>query len=74
MKKSGILSLLVVLFTSISSYSQTPVRGNLTVGYNSPFGEFSDQYKGGVSVEAGIFYTVPLTGIDLTLTAGYNGL
>lgn len=74
MKKSGILILLVVLFTGICGYSQTLVRGNLTVGYNSPFGEFSDQYKGGVSVEAGLFYTVPLTGIDLTLSAGYNGL
>jgi hypothetical protein len=73
MKKIGIVVFLLVLFTSICSYSQTPFRGNLTAGINNPLGNFSNLYKGGVSIEAGLFYSLPLIGIDLTLTAGYNG-
>lgn len=73
MKKISFFVLLMVLFTSISIYSQTPFRGNLTAGMNIPFGEFADQYISGASVEAGLFYSVPITGMDLTLTAGYNG-
>jgi hypothetical protein len=73
MKKAGLLLFVMVLFTGISSYSQTPFRVNLTAGMTSPIGDFSNTYKGGVSVEAGLFYSLPLIGLDLTLTAGYNG-
>jgi opacity protein-like surface antigen len=73
MRKVSFTIFLLVLFTSICSYSQTPFRGNLTAGINNPLGDFSNLYKGGVSIEAGLFYSLPLIGIDLTLTAGYNG-
>jgi len=73
MKKVNSLIFLLVLFTGIYGYSQTPFRGNLTAGLTSPIGDFSKLYKGGVSVEAGIFYTLPIISLDLTLTAGYNG-
>jgi|WetSurMetagenome_2_1015567.scaffolds.fasta_scaffold69791_2 hypothetical protein len=73
MKKVSITIFLLVLFSSINTYSQTPFRGNLTAGINNPLGDFSNLYKSGVSVEAGLFYSLPLVGIDLTLTAGYNG-
>jgi opacity protein-like surface antigen len=74
MKKTGVFFVLILLFASYCSYSQTLLRGNLTAGYNLPFGEFADQYKGGVSVEAGIFYVIPVSGINLTITSGYNSL
>jgi opacity protein-like surface antigen len=73
MKKVKSLILFLVLFTSICSYSQTPFRGNLTIGMTNPIGDFSKLYKGNVSAEAGIFYSLPLISLDLTFTAGYNG-
>lgn len=73
MKKISVLVILMVLFTSVFAYSQTPFRGNLTAGINNPLGDFSNLYKSGVSVEAGLLYSLPLIGIDLSLTAGYNG-
>ena len=60
MKKAGLLLFVMVLFTGISSYSQTPFRVNLTAGMTSPIGDFSNTYKGGVSVEALLFYYLHL--------------
>lgn len=68
--------LLLALFTFIiinSSFSQTPLKLNLTGGANIPMGDFKDVYKSGVSLEGGVFYNIPFTGIDLTFTAGYKG-
>jgi len=68
--------LLTTVFTLLilsNIYSQTPLKLNLTAGANVPMGDFKDVYKSGLSVEGGVFYSIPLTGIDLTLTAGYNG-
>ncbi|MCX6156786.1 MAG: hypothetical protein WCK13_03480 [Ignavibacteriota bacterium] len=60
------------LFLNIT-YSQTPLSLNLTGGANIPMGDLKDVYKAGLSIEAGVFYGIPMTGIDLTITAGYNG-
>jgi len=73
MKKLKTIFLLLLFFTSICGFSQIPLSGKLTAGVNSPLGDFSNLYKSGVSVEAGLFYSLPLIGIDFTLTAGYNG-
>jgi opacity protein-like surface antigen len=40
---------------------------------NVPMSDFGNVYKSGLSAEAGLFYSLPMTGIDLTLTIGYNG-
>jgi hypothetical protein len=74
MKKIRLMLFLVLVFSSVCGYSQTPFRINLTAGINSPLGDFSNLYKSGASIEAGVFFTpLPLVGLDLTLTAGYNG-
>jgi opacity protein-like surface antigen len=73
MKKISIFVLMMVLFSTLSSYSQTPLTIKLTGGMNGPMGDFSKVYKSGASVEAGIFYSLPFPGLDLTFTAGYNG-
>jgi opacity protein-like surface antigen len=68
--------LLLTIFTLVflqSAFSQTPIKLNLTAGANVPMGDFKKIYKNGLSIEGGLFYSIPLTGIDLTLTAGYNG-
>ena len=68
--------LLVAIFALVfltNVQSQTPLKLNLTGGANIPMGSFKDVYKSGVSIEAGVFYSLPLVGIDLTFTAGYNG-
>jgi hypothetical protein len=74
MKKVRLMLFFMVLLTVTIGYSQTPFRVNVTAGINSPLGDFSNLYKSGVSAEAGIFFTpMPLVGLDLTFTAGYNG-
>ena len=73
MKKLNII--LVVLFTLmfVNSYSQTPLSGSINLGMNVPMSTFGDVYKGGLSGEAGLFYSIPNTGIDMTLTIVYKG-
>ena len=74
MKKLLTLLFIGLLIVSVNnSKAQTPFRGSLNIGANVPIADFSDVYKTGVSVEAGLFYSLPLIGLDLTLTAGYNG-
>ncbi len=74
MKKFSTLLLVLLSFVFLSNVnSQTPLKLNLTGGLNVPMGGFNDVYKSGVSIEGGVFYSIPLTGIDLTFTAGYNG-
>lgn len=74
MKKIRILLLTVITLVFLqSAYSQTPLKLNLTAGANVPMGDFKEVYKGGLSVEGGVFYSLPFVGIDLTFTAGYNG-
>lgn len=72
-KLKSILVVLVTLVFLSNVYSQTPLKLNLTAGTNIPMGDFKDVYKGGISIEGGVFYSIPLTGLDLTFTAGYNG-
>ena len=73
MKNLIFLFFVILFFTGTGSFSQTPFRGNLTIGMTNPIGDLSKIYKGGVSAEAGLFYSLPLVSLDLTLTAGYNG-
>lgn len=73
MKNIKIVLALILLTMVTNIYSQTPFSVMVSAGYNSPFGDFSNQYKGGASVEAGICYSLPFPGLDLTLTGGYNG-
>lgn len=74
MKKISILVVFSVLFlVSSFTFAQTPFKVGLNVGANVPMGEFGDVYKTGVSVEAGLYYSLPVSGLDLSLTAGYNG-
>lgn len=74
MNKIKVLLIAIITFLFLNNvYSQTPLKLNLTGGANIPMGDFKDVYKGGLSIEAGVFYSLPLTGIDLTLTGGYNG-
>jgi len=74
MKKIKVLVVLVFALVFLTNVqSQTPLKLNLTGGANIPMGDFKNIYKAGVSVEAGGFYSLPMTGIDLTLTLGYNG-
>ena len=68
-----LLSAVFTLVILSNVYSQTPLKLNLTAGANVPMGSFADVYKSGLSVEGGVFYSLPLVGIDLTFTAGYNG-
>jgi opacity protein-like surface antigen len=72
MYKFLLFAVMTFIFLNVT-YSQTPLSLNLTGGANVPMGEFKDVYKSGLSIEAGVFYAIPLTGIDLTFTAGYNG-
>lgn len=73
MKKIKILSVLLLTFClSVTGFSQIPLKFNLTAGANLPMGEFKDVYSAGVSVEAAGFYSIPVTGIDLSLSIGYN--
>jgi opacity protein-like surface antigen len=67
-----LIAIITFIFLNIS-YSQTPLSLNLTGGANIPMGDFKNVYKGGLSIEAGVFYNIPLTGLDLTFTAGYDG-
>lgn len=73
MKKLSIIFILAVLFSTVSGYSQTPLTVKLTGGINSPMGTFSDVYKSGASIEGALYYSLPFPGLDLSLTAGYNG-
>lgn len=62
---------IVIIFVS-GVYSQTPIKLNLTGGAGLPVAAFSDMYKTGFSIEGGVFYSIPMVPVDLTLTAGYN--
>jgi hypothetical protein len=73
MKRISLFAILILMFSVLSSYSQTPLTLKLTGGMSSPMGDFANVYKSGASVEAGIFYSLPFPGLDLTFTAGYNG-
>lgn len=70
--KQIFLVMFFLLLTDIS-FAQTPLRGTLTLGANIPISDFNNVYKTGVSAEAGILYSLPIPGLDLTLTAGYDG-
>lgn len=67
------LVLLLTLFVGVS-YSQSPIKIGANVGGAFPMGDFADLYKGGVSAELVLLYSLPVEGMDLTLTAGYTGL
>lgn len=73
MKKLSMLLLLLTLFAGIS-YAQSPIKIGANVGGAFPMGTFADVYKGGVSAELVLLYSLPVEGMDLTLTAGYTGL
>ncbi|MFA5011373.1 MAG: outer membrane beta-barrel protein [Ignavibacteria bacterium] len=62
---------IVILLVSVAN-SQTPIKLNLTGGASLPVAAFSDMYKTGFSIEGGVFYSIPMVPVDLTLTAGYN--
>lgn len=72
MKKSSVIILLIFIFIVKSGISQTPFRASLNIGPNSALSDFSNQYKGGVSVEGGALYSLPKTDIDISLLIGYN--
>ncbi len=73
MKKLSILLLLLALSAGIT-FAQSPIKIGANVGGAFPMGSFADLYKGGVSAELVLFYSLPVDGMDLTLTAGYTGL
>jgi len=72
MKKSAGIILIIFIFIVKSGISQTPFRASLSIGPNSALSDFSNQYKGGVSVVGGALYSLPKTDIDLSLLIGYN--
>jgi opacity protein-like surface antigen len=67
-----LLVLLVVSFTG--TYAQTPISIGANAGGDFPMGTFTDVYKGGVSGEFVLLYSLPAPGLDLSLTVGYNGM
>ncbi|MBN1632664.1 MAG: outer membrane beta-barrel protein [Ignavibacteria bacterium] len=73
MKKLLMLFLLLTLSVGIA-FAQSPIKIGANVGGAFPAGTFADVYKGGVSAELVILYTLPVEGLDLSLTAGYSGL
>lgn len=73
MKRLKFVLVFVIMLFAFNIYSQTPFTIKLTGGMSSPIGDFSNVYKSGASIEAGIFYSLPFPGLDLTFTAGYNG-
>jgi len=73
MKKVNIFAVIMVFLAALNSYSQTPLTVKLTGGMNSPMGTFADVYKSGASIEGALYYSLPFPGLDLSLTAGYNG-
>lgn len=73
MKRLKVLFAAVIILATLSNvYSQTPIKLNLTAGANFPGGEFGNMYKTGLSIEGGVFYSIPKAPVDLTLTFGYN--
>ncbi|MBI5402071.1 MAG: outer membrane beta-barrel protein [Ignavibacteriae bacterium] len=72
MKKSFVIIILMVIFLFKSGISQTPLRASILIGASLPLSEFANQYDGGLSFEGGLFYKVPKTDMNITLTAGYN--
>ena len=73
MKRFKVIFAVVLTFVFLSNaFPQTPIKLNLTGGVNTPLGDFAEQYKMGLSIEGGVFYSIPMAPIDLTLTAGYN--
>lgn len=72
MKKSFAIIILFVFFFIKQGISQTPLRASFSVGASLPLSEFANQYDGSLSFEGGLFYKVPKTDVNITLTAGYN--
>jgi opacity protein-like surface antigen len=74
MKKLRLFGLMIViLFISSVSYSQTPFSFGLTGGANFPLGEFNNVYKTGFSVEGSGFYSFSGGSSELSFSIGYNG-
>jgi len=73
MSKIKFLAFAILLLAAINTYAQTPITIKLTGGINNPTGDFSNVYKSGTSIEGALYYSLPVPGLDLTFTAGYNG-
>jgi hypothetical protein len=73
MKKIRIEIFLMILFMSVCSYSQTPFKLKVSAGMTNPVQDFANYYDEGISIEAGLQYSLPIQGLDLTFTTGYNG-
>lgn len=69
--KKIILSLILILIT-FSAYSQIPLKLGAYFGSSFPSGNFSNVYKAGVSLEGVLIYNLPVKGVDLSFSVGYN--
>lgn len=69
--KKIIFSLIFILIT-ISAYSQIPLKFGAYFGSSFPSGNFSNVYKAGVSLEGVLIYNLPVKGVDLCFSVGYN--
>lgn len=70
MKKS--ILILLLLYALLPAHSQIPIKFGVNFGGAYPVGTFADLYKGGISLEAVGYYSLPVKGLDLSLTVGYN--
>jgi opacity protein-like surface antigen len=73
MKKFYIIFSVIIFMVFSNSFSQTPHPGSVTAGVNFPAGDFGKVYKSGISAEAGLYYYIPMTNLDVSFTLGYNG-
>jgi opacity protein-like surface antigen len=68
-----IVILSFIFFSSLRTFAQTPYSGSVNIGANVLLGEFKKVYKSGASVEAGLLYSLPKSGLKLTASVGYSG-
>ncbi len=72
MKKFISFSAILILLIAGNSYSQIPFKFAASIGPNFPNGTFAEVYKSGISAEVVAFYSLPVPGLDLSLSAGYS--
>ena len=70
MKKILITILLLTMY--VTGYSQFSTTAGVGIGGNLPYGDFKNLYTMGVSVEGVANYGLPVPGLSITLTTGYN--
>jgi hypothetical protein len=70
--KKIVLAVIVVLMVSGNLFSQVPLSFGVKIGTDVTLGKFKDEYKNGFSSELGVYYAMPLRGLALSATIGFD--